>query len=211
MIINRIKWSIMGAALGFITLSGGCKKAELPPPVTGEPVLSFSGVFNNDTINMAIGVASMSGYTSILDDSMNNVRTFVFSFGDYLNPAEPSLAFSFINYKAPFSSVNADLDSTFTLGFVDIATYFPPQSNPLQLNTFRLDYYDIQEQYTSQILFADTSYCRIDSTRDITWKDGNDYKMVYLSLSMTLRRTNTLDSTFFPLTQGKAVLAFPKE
>lgn len=201
----------MGAALGLMTLSNGCKKTELPPTVTGEPVLSFKGIFNNDTINMAVGAGSMSGYPSILDDSMNNVRTFIFSFSDDFNPIEPSVAFNFINYKAPFSSVNTDLDSTFAPGFVDIATYFPPQSNPLQLSTFRLDYHDTQDQYTSQILFADSSYCRIDSTRDITWKDGNDYKIVYLSLSMNLRRANIIDSIFFPLTQGKAVLAFPKE
>ena len=51
----------------------------------------------------------------------------------------------------------------------------------------------------------------IDSSRNIRWYDGQDYKLVYLTFDCLLFPFDSVIPQFKVLQNGKAVVAFPRE
>ncbi|MHC1706394.1 MAG: hypothetical protein AB9842_02605 [Bacteroidales bacterium] len=209
-ISRNIKASFL-CCLGMTAMLAGCGKSELPPSIEGDPVLFVKGKFRNHDINMMIDDSAFLGLHAIMEDPINTIRSYWFQVNKYTSSPVSGLVFQFVNYKTPYGDLNTDIDSTFIPGNKMLSPYFPSGTNPFNLNTMTISVDGTDGNYTSQLFFNDSSYVLIDSVRDNTWRDGITYKMIYLSFSANLRSANIMDSLYYPFTEGKALIAFPKD
>jgi len=212
----KIQWyKIIRRVVGFtiITLFMACQKTDLPPSSYGDPILFVRGKFKNNTVDLTVGKPGIHGTPSIYQDSMINGRIYNFTLFDSITLFSPTINLSFVNYSATNGSLTADIDSTFKPGNKVIADFFNSPTNPFQLNTFTFELNDNVDYYSSRKIFPDTSECKIDSVKDLTWHDGNIYKLVYMSFSLMLVPANVPQdsSKWFRFTEGKATIAFPKK
>ncbi|MEI6575422.1 MAG: hypothetical protein WCO63_04515 [Bacteroidota bacterium] len=213
--ITQNIYYLLAYGLLLIATLSACQKTDLPPSKTGDPRLFIRGTFKNKNVDLSIGNSSVTGTPEmkyVSEDSMN-VPTFIFNIVDNQNPSGLSVKLSFVNYASQFGVINnRDLDSTFKPGNKKIDNYFYNPANPFRLNTCTFLVSDSTGNYSSRKFSPDNSYCVIDSVSDLVWFDHKTYKMIYLSFNVMMTSTPFPDSTtFLPFSNGKAVIAFPKE
>ncbi|MCX6269968.1 MAG: hypothetical protein NTU44_01900 [Bacteroidetes bacterium] len=212
-IVKNISRLICGA--GLLALVVSCEKKEMDPSSPGSPVLYIRGNFKDTDLQWTIGNTSVAGTTFIGLQADSLVRHFIFTAGDTVKPLFPRISFDFINYSNTSGNISADLDNTFTKGVKSMTSrYFNP-ANPYQLNTVTVEIADNSEYYSTQTFVntpvSDSNFVRVDSVKDLTWKDGIPYKIIYLSFECKLEHDNPADSLLFNLKNGKAVIAFPRQ
>lgn len=208
--------SIRQIACCFLVFSGillmSCEKNELDPDTPGSPVLYVQGTMNG------IDLLWTAGESESMVVSQNNINTLPPSFSFYMldsnmnGSAYASIRFTFISYSDSMTSLNTALDSTFIQGPKEFAPFFPSPVNPLNLNTVLIEFQDSTGMYypvPDSGLVVNANFF-IDSTRNMIWKDGNPYTLVYLHFECPLYLFNT-PGMGLPFTDGKAVLAFRRD
>ncbi len=190
-----------------------CEKNELPPVSEASPVLMAQGTFKGEGYTWTVDGSSVEGSTWVADSNAGLFpHAFVFSFsGKGVSGTLPSLKFYFNNHSLTFGEINNQIDSTFQPGLKEFTSVFVNPVNPFNLNSVAIEMKDSTNTYSSITMDSLTTYtCFIDSTKIITWKDEKPYQMVYLHFTCMLAGLNS-PFNLWPFTNGKAVLAFPRE
>lgn len=201
-------------SLLFTTLLAGmlsaCSKEEVEPSSESVIIMYFKGEINSQPFLFATN----SGYVADtwMDPMDTVVRSYSFTFLDtsLKNDFEvANLTFRSGTLASQLSLVQ-DIDSTFQPRTFQLTQMFGNPTNPFQLATFSCEIFnkggDTYSTYSFNMM--NTGEAVIDSVKDITWVDQQQYKLVYLSLETDLMLNDSLAT--IPLTGGKALIAFPK-
>lgn len=204
---------IFMAIAGLMLLS--CAKEELPVSADHSIVLYFSGKLDTVPFSFSTAQNNVAEPLIILSDS-GIARVFMFNFYDTSGKGlfdVASLQFKSSRTYDPMLSLNAELGETFQPGPKEFATVWGNPTNPFQLNSFTCELLKKDGSiYNSS--FSNTitvGSILVDSSRDIQWFDEKFYKLVYLSMDFNFQYSDTMITVTTPLTNGKALIAFPLE